>query len=99
MRENDCEESVEKPEKGDLFGDKATSDGPWRSTQSFRDARVVSCGSRDHRWRTKLDLGSGESFDDHHRSSALGTEPKITGVPAAWTCPVRSCALLPQPSN
>lgn len=45
--------------------------------------RVVSCGSGDHRWRTKLYLGSGEPFDDHHRSSILGAEPKISGVPGA----------------
>jgi hypothetical protein len=45
--------------------------------------KVVSCGSGEHRWRTKLDLGCGKRFDDHHRSSTLGAEPKITGVPGA----------------
>lgn len=45
--------------------------------------KVVSCGSGEHRWRTKLYLGRGEPFDDHHRSSTLGAEPKITGVPGA----------------
>src|SRR5712692_5728774 len=40
--------------------------------------RVVSCGSsgQDGR-RTKVNLGGGEPFDDHHRSSTLGAEPKI----------------------
>jgi hypothetical protein len=42
--------------------------------------KVVSCGSGDQRWRTKLYLGSREPFDDHHRSSTLGAEPKISGV-------------------
>src|SRR5467141_3030851 len=42
--------------------------------------RVVSCGSGDQRWRTKLHFGSRESLDDHHRSSTLGAEPKISGV-------------------
>ena len=43
--------------------------------------RVVSCGSRDQGWgRTKLDLGSGKPFDDHHRSTTLGTESKIVRV-------------------
>jgi|SRR5580692_12577689 hypothetical protein len=42
--------------------------------------KVVSCGSGDHRWRTELYLGSREPFDDHHRSSTLGAEPKIRGV-------------------
>ena len=42
--------------------------------------KVVSCGGGDQRWRTKLYLGSREPFDDHHRSSTLGAEPKIRGV-------------------
>ena len=45
--------------------------------------RVVSCGSGDQRWRTKLYLGSREPFDDHHRSSTLGAEPKIARVAGA----------------
>jgi hypothetical protein len=32
----------------------------------FELERVVSCRSHDHWWRTKLDFGSGESFDDLH---------------------------------
>ena len=31
-----------------------------------------------------MDLGSRESLYDHHRSSTLGAEPKITGVLGAW---------------
>jgi hypothetical protein len=42
--------------------------------------RVVSCGSSDQRWRTKLHFGRRESFDDHHRSSTVGAEPKISEV-------------------
>src|SRR2546427_4398853 len=42
--------------------------------------RVVSCGNGDQRWRTKLHFCSRESLDDHHRSSTLGAEPKISGV-------------------
>jgi hypothetical protein len=39
---------------------------------------VVSCGGRDwKRWRTELDFGGSESFDDHHRASTLRTAPKI----------------------
>jgi len=41
---------------------------------------VVSCGSRDQdRWRTKLDLGRRESFDDPHGPTTVGTEPKRAG--------------------
>src|ERR1700682_4704909 len=42
--------------------------------------RVVSCGSGDQRWSTKLYLGSGESLEDHHRSCTLGAEPKIVAA-------------------
>src|SRR6266851_1387676 len=39
--------------------------------------RGVSCGSSDQlRWRTELDLSSGKSFDDRHRSATLGAAPK-----------------------
>src|SRR5712691_13379277 len=52
---------------------------------------VVSCGSREHRWRTQLDFSSGESFDDHHRPTTLGARPKIarTGggdLLLGWRC-------------
>jgi hypothetical protein len=43
----------------------------------FELERVVSCRSADPWWRTKLDFSSGESFDDLHRSTALGAAPKI----------------------
>jgi hypothetical protein len=42
--------------------------------------RVVSCRSADLWWRTKLDLGSGEPFDDLHRSATPGTAIKICSV-------------------
>jgi hypothetical protein len=47
---------------------------------SFELEKVVSCRSRDQRWRAKLDFGSGESFDDLHCSSTLGTGIKIRSV-------------------
>jgi hypothetical protein len=43
----------------------------------FELERVVSCRSADPWWRTKLDFGSGEPFDDLHRSTAFGAAPKI----------------------
>jgi hypothetical protein len=42
--------------------------------------RVVSCRSADPWWRTKLNFGSGESFDDLHRSTAFRAAPKIGTV-------------------
>jgi len=38
--------------------------------------RSVSCGRSEQRWRTKLDFCSREPFDDHHRSTTLGTAPE-----------------------
>ena len=39
---------------------------------------VVSCGGRDwKRWRTELDFGGSEPFDDDHGASTLRTAPKI----------------------
>jgi len=48
--------------------------------EGFELERGVSCRSRDHRWRTKLDFGSGESFDDLHWSTAFRAAPKTGGV-------------------
>ncbi len=41
---------------------------------------VVSCRSADLWWRTKLDFGSAEPFDDLHRSTAFRAAPKIGTV-------------------
>src|SRR5260370_5801103 len=62
----------------------------WENT--FELERVASCRSRDQRWRTKLDFSSGESFDDHHRPTTLGTRPKIArtgggGLRLGLRCP------------
>jgi hypothetical protein len=38
----------------------------------FELERVVSCRRADPWWRTKLNFGSGEPFDDLHRSPHLG---------------------------
>jgi hypothetical protein len=46
----------------------------------FALERVVSCSRVEPRWRTELDLGSGEPFDDLHWSSTLGTAIKIRSV-------------------
>ena len=46
----------------------------------FELERVVSCRSADPGWRTKLDFGSGQPFDDLHWSSTLGTAIKIGNV-------------------
>src|SRR5258707_6586061 len=46
----------------------------------FALERVVSCRRADPWWRTKLDFGSGEPFDDLHRSTAFRAAPKIGGA-------------------
>lgn len=38
--------------------------------------RLISWNCGQEWWRTELELGRGESFDDGHRSAALGTAPK-----------------------
>ena len=43
----------------------------------FELERVVSCRNADRWWRTKLDFGSGEPFDDLHRSTAFRAAPKV----------------------
>ncbi len=45
--------------------------------EGFGLERVVSCGRSEQRWRAKLDLGSSEPLDDHHRSTTLGTAPQV----------------------
>ena len=46
----------------------------------FELERVVSCRRADAWWRTKLNFGSGEPFDDLHRSTAFRAAPKIGTV-------------------
>ena len=43
----------------------------------FELERVVSCRRADPWWRTKLNFGSGEPFDDLHRSTAFRAAPKV----------------------
>ena len=42
----------------------------------FELERVVSCRRAYAWWRTKLNFGGGESFDDLHRSTAFRAAPK-----------------------
>src|SRR5215831_21054385 len=44
--------------------------------EGFGLERSVSCGRSEQWWRTKLDFCSGKSFNDHHRSTTLGTTPE-----------------------
>ena len=46
----------------------------------FELERVVSCRRADLWWRTKLDFGGGEPFDDLHRSTTFRAAPKIGTV-------------------
>ena len=47
-----------------------------KTYEGFEFEQVVSCGSGNRRWRTKLDFRSRKSFDDRHRSTTLGTTPE-----------------------
>lgn len=47
-----------------------------KRASSWGCGRVISCSCDQERWRTKLELCRRESFDDGHRSAALGTAPQ-----------------------
>ena len=46
-----------------------------RRADSAVCGRVISCSRGQERWRTELELCGCESFDNDHRSTALGTAP------------------------
>jgi hypothetical protein len=53
----------------------------------FELERGVSCRNAGPWWRTKLNFGSGEPFDDLHRSTAFRAAPKngtILGGTGVW---------------
>ena len=84
--------SCEKLEKDSRSEGRHRGAGVRGKTTSIGESRF-SCRSRDQRWRTKLDFTSGESFDDHHRPTTLGTRPKIArtgggGLLLGLRCPV-----------
>src|SRR5205807_7086351 len=64
--------------------------------------RVISCSRGQERWRTELELCGGESFDDGHRSAALGNyftcSPRASSASAtsASSPNRRRAALLPR---
>jgi hypothetical protein len=47
-----------------------------KRAESAECGRVISCSRGQERWRTELELCRRESFDDGHRSAALGTAPQ-----------------------
>ena len=51
--------------------------------------RVISCSRGQERWRTELELCGGESFDDGHRSAALGTAPQRVRCRSGQGVPIR----------
>ena len=61
---------------------------------SWSCGRMMSCSGDQERWRTKLELCRGESFDDDHRSAAVWTAPqgvqgwsgRAFGVGLRWNC-------------
>jgi hypothetical protein len=69
-----------KPEEEVCSAIRRTTTERGEAREVFWMCRVVSCGSGDQRWSTKLYLGSSESLEDHHRSCTLGAEPKIVAA-------------------
>ena len=68
-------EGVEKLVEGISSSAKRTGTERAETRDGFELERIVSCGSGDRRWRTKLHLGGRKSFDDLHRSITLGAAP------------------------
>ncbi len=69
---------VEEARRRDWFDGRGTEmRSAWKARRVFELERVVSCRSADPWWRTKLNFGSGEPFDDLHRSTAFRAAPKI----------------------
>jgi len=59
---------------------RRTATGRGAARRVVEKWRVLSCGSREQRWRTKLYFGSRESLDDYHRPRTLGASPKVVRV-------------------
>ena len=84
--EIDCGEKVsqrlwlKKLEEGIYWATGHSGTGRPEGCRVFELERVVSCRSADLWRRTKLNFGSGESFDDLHRSTAFRAAPKIRTV-------------------
>jgi hypothetical protein len=70
---------LKKLEEGIDWTTRRSGTGP-EGCRVFELERVVSCRSADRWWRTKLNFGSGESFDDLHRSTAFRAAPKTKRV-------------------
>ena len=51
-----------------------------RHAEFLRWRKWFHAADFDPRWRSKLDLGSGEPFDDLHGSATLGTAIKIKSI-------------------
>ena len=71
---------LKKLEEEICSGARRRSVERFETRESFELERVVSCCSRDHRWRTKLDFCRSEPFDDLHWSTAFRAAPKTGGV-------------------
>jgi hypothetical protein len=69
-------ERVEKLLKGISSAAKCSGTERAETRDGFEFEKVVSCGSGDCRWRTKLYLGSCEPFDDHHLVHHTGGSAK-----------------------
>jgi len=60
------EMALKRPQERIYFAARQSDTECARRTECFGLQRVVSCGSGDQGWRTKLDLGGGEPLDDLH---------------------------------
>jgi hypothetical protein len=82
IREKKCDENdaLERREEELCWAARQTKAGRAGARGVLELERAVSCRRADPWWRTKLDFGSSEPFDDLHWSSTLGTVIKIGNV-------------------
>ena len=83
----------------DRLDGKAQSTERPEERRVFELERVVSCRNADLWWRTKLDFGSGEPFDDLHRSTAFRAAPENRESLRWKRRVVRLAAVVPNPTT
>ena len=71
-----CERTLEARSLADGQRKRTRPVGAGRHRAREIGTEVSCCSSGAKRWRTELDLGRSQSFEDHHVAATFGTAPK-----------------------
>jgi hypothetical protein len=71
-----CERTLEARSLVDGQRKRTRPVGAGRQRASEIETEVSCRGSGAKRWRTELELGRSQSFEDHHGAATFGTAPK-----------------------